>query len=142
MRRELCPRLRQAVGQPRMHSHRQKQHHHTYYRGTDKTVTEHLTGFAEITGAYEMCRLYGESERRGIGYAAEKPRGGLHQTYRRRCLRADVTHHGGVDEEHEYGCNLRENGRNTQSYDKTEFLACAHRLSLAYAGKKLVTAFQ
>ena len=125
-----------------MNGYGRKEHHQTDDGGADECVAEHLTGLGEVVGTYEVGGLDRKSERRGVGDAAQQPRGALHKTNGSRSLSAYMTHHRSVDEEHEHRRHLCENRRNTQSYNKTEFLACTHRPPFAYAGEKLVTVSQ
>ena len=85
----------------------------------------------EVVGADGVGHLDGEFHVDCRPQTAHQPRGGLHKTDGSRRLGAEVTHHGGVDEEHDGGRELRQNGRNAEADYQSQLLALRHRAPFA-----------
>ena len=101
-------------------------------------VAKHVARTFKIVGTNIVGHLHGEAHGRRVGYAAHEPCGALYKTYARRCLCAEVSHHGGIDEKHHDAGYLREYRRNAQPHNEAELITKRQRLPVAYACQQCI----
>ena len=116
-----------------------KRHEQAEADAARQRVAEHLPGIGKVVGTDEVGHLHGEANRYGGEDGAHQPCGGLYQAYACRLRRAEMSHHGGVDEKHHHGGYLGKHRRNAQVDDEAYLFTSRHLLAVAYLGEQNVT---
>ena len=124
---------------PRRHGGANERHEHAEAYAAHQCVAENLPGVGKVVGSDEVGNLHGETHRHGGEDGTHKPCGGLYQADACRLGGAEMSHHGGIDEEHHHGGYLRKHRWNAQVDDEAYLLASRHLLAVAYLGKQYVT---
>ena len=122
----------QPIRQPRADGHPHTGEHHAHRQSAYQRMAKHVAGLREIVGSHKVGHLHRESGRGRREDAAHEPQCRLHQSDTGRGGRTQVSHHRGIDEEHEHHRNLRQHRRHAQFHNQVELLARGHLLAHAY----------
>ena len=118
-----------------------QQYHHADHGATHQGMAEYLACPHEVVGSDEVGHLDREAGRDGSHHTAHEPGGRLDESDAGRGCRTEVSHHGGVDEEHEYGGDLCQNGRYAEVDYQPQLLVHGHRVAHAYLFQQYFTPF-